>query len=502
MSAQAFTVSKVTATVKPTEDSHCPPGVFYFDASIEIDLGGTLSYRWEFSDGSWQPTVTETAPIGGSWKAEGTAFQTGSPGTNWGRLHVLAPNDIYSDKATFTCGPSSSAISQFKPPLVDSVIASVDQAVSSGPCPVVFTFSGTITTHDATTVTYRWERSDGTMGPTISLPFATASSQTVTDSWKLSTTGTSKFWAQLHVLTPDDISSDQVNFTLTCGPAAPPPGSASLDLHAGWNMISSPVGSVPLSSLQGNCSVTSGPWMWDGAQFQQAATVDPGKGYWVKISAPCTMQASGSRTPTNLILVNGWNLISSSGSWNQMNTGGCNLLGGPYWYDGTQYQQVAADAPMNGFKGYWAKVRGNCGVTIQSLHRAWVDSSMPPGPPAESSGILTTFLKWLGLTPTVKATASRGKTLTLQGVQLVVESRGCIRLQIRGSGIASTELHLYSLSGELLAQAEGIGNELRLTTLGPDSHPLANGIYLYVVSVKVIDGRVMRSAVGKLVVLR
>ena len=94
----------------------------------------------------------------------------------------------------------------------------------------------------------------------------------------------------------------------------------SLDLHVGWNMISSPIGSVSLSALQGNCSFSGHPWRWDGTKYQQAAMIDPGKGYWVKVNSPCTMQASGSRTSQNLNLVSGWNMISSSGSVRTHNT--------------------------------------------------------------------------------------------------------------------------------------------------------------------------------------
>ncbi len=273
------------------------------------------------------------------------------------------------------------------------------------------------------------------------------------------------------------------------GGGGPPPGGGggnfSLSLHTGWNMISSPIGSVPLSSLQGNCSFSGGPWWWDGAQYQNASTIESAKGYWVKANGACTMQASGSPTPEGLSLHDGWNMISSAGSWNQMNTGGCNLLSGPYWYDGTQYQSVAGSTAMNGFLGYWVKVGGSCSVSSQSLHgnqgeanlAPTTDNSlMPPGPPTESA------------------------PLALQSLRVTTLKAGQIELQLLGSIVAS-ELRLYSLSGEMVAQDQG-KNTLRVVAMGRDGRPLANGVYLYIVTVKGRDGQTITSEVRKLVVIR
>jgi hypothetical protein len=275
------------------------------------------------------------------------------------------------------------------------------------------------------------------------------------------------------------------------GGVPPPPGGGggnfSLSLHAGWNMISSPVGSTPLSAIQGNCSFSGGPWWWDGAQYQNASTIESAKGYWVKANGACTMQASGSPTPEGLSLHDGWNMISSAGSWNQMNTGGCSLLGGPWWYDGTQYQAVAGSTAMNGFLGYWVKVGGSCSVNSQSLHESQGEASfaptidnslMPPGPPTESA------------------------PLTLRGLRVTMAHAGQIELQLVGSGIAASELRLYSLSGELVARAQGTGNRLRVVALSRDERPLANGVYLYIVTVRSTDGQTVVSKVRKLVVLR
>ncbi len=271
------------------------------------------------------------------------------------------------------------------------------------------------------------------------------------------------------------------------GGAPPPPpgaGGLSLSLHAGWNMISTPVSSSPISSLQGNCSFSGGPWEWNGTAYQLASVLEPAKGYWVKVGSPCTMQAGGSSSPQSLSLVSGWNLISSSGSWNQMNTGGCTLLSGPWWYDGTRYQQVPPATPMEGFKGYWAKVGGGCTVSSQSAVVQERSNGMPPA---------------FGGFP--RPPSAGAAPLQLQSVRLSAQGSS-IRLQVAGSAIESTELRLYTLAGRLIVQAQGTGNRLRLMALSREGRPLANGVYLYIVTVKSADGQMITSEVKKLVVLR
>lgn len=85
---------------------------------------------------------------------------------------------------------------------------------SSNTCPTTFNFSATITTNAAGTVTYKWERSDGATGSTQSESFAAAESKTVTTTWAIGAAGT--HWERVHVLTPNDLTSNQATFTLTC----------------------------------------------------------------------------------------------------------------------------------------------------------------------------------------------------------------------------------------------------------------------------------------------
>jgi hypothetical protein len=64
------------------------------------------------------------------------------------------------------------------------------------------------------TVTYRWEKSDGVVGPTQNIFFGASSAQTVSETWQLGASYSG--WERLHILAPNDMLSNQAGFTLTC----------------------------------------------------------------------------------------------------------------------------------------------------------------------------------------------------------------------------------------------------------------------------------------------
>lgn len=98
-------------------------------------------------------------------------------------------------------------------PQVTSVNATVNPSTSAT-CPTVFKFSGTITTNNATSVTYQWERSDATLSDTKTETFAAAETKIVTIDWEKN--ATTSGWMQLHVRTPNAKDSNKAEFTLNC----------------------------------------------------------------------------------------------------------------------------------------------------------------------------------------------------------------------------------------------------------------------------------------------
>jgi hypothetical protein len=70
-----------------------------------------------------------------------------------------------------------------------------------------------------------------------------------------------------------------------------------------------------------------------------------------------------------------------------------------------------------------------------------------------------------------------------------------------GVGIRSVEAELYDLTGRALIRAQSRGASLALA-IETAQGALANGAYLYLVTVLGTGGRVVRTGVSKLVVIR
>jgi hypothetical protein len=102
------------------------------------------------------------------------------------------------------------------PGIVTSAILNVTPVTYSGACPATFVFTGTITMNGPGTVTYRWERSDGTNKPTQTLTFTAAGSQIVTDQWTGIASAVRSGWQRIHVNTPNELFSNQATFTNNC----------------------------------------------------------------------------------------------------------------------------------------------------------------------------------------------------------------------------------------------------------------------------------------------
>lgn len=71
------------------------------------------------------------------------------------------------------------------------------------------------------------------------------------------------------------------------------------------------------------------------------------------------------------------------------------------------------------------------------------------------------------------------------------------------AGNSTAQIQVFDLSGRLLYDSGFVGgSNLRWEGLTRDGRRVANGVYLYVVTVRTLDGRLLRSEVRKLVILR
>jgi hypothetical protein len=200
-----FAVTSVIANTYPSTFTGDCPKTFTFYATITANGPGTVTYRWERSDGGYSDIQSITFYEAGiktttlQWELSGSA-------SGWHRIHVLTPYDAASNPVYYTLNCAAGS-------LVTGIVVGVDQYPYTGPCPKTIHFWGIITANGPGTVTYRWERSDGAATALETLTFTAAGSQVVANLW---TRGEGIGWQRLHVLTPNDAVSSQIDFTMTC----------------------------------------------------------------------------------------------------------------------------------------------------------------------------------------------------------------------------------------------------------------------------------------------
>ena len=210
----AFAVTEALASVTPPTYTGTCPKSFAFAGRITTNGAGAVTYRWERSDGETSPTLTLNFPSGSAQTTVPAAWNAERSGTYSMRLHVLTPNEVLSEPATFTAS-CAGAQSSFA---VTNVVAEVEPEIFSGTCPKNATYTGKITTNGAGTVSYRWVRSDGT-GETRTLNFSAAGTQAVANV-NMNYAHSATHWAKLEVLAPNALTSDQAKFTLNCASPA------------------------------------------------------------------------------------------------------------------------------------------------------------------------------------------------------------------------------------------------------------------------------------------
>ncbi len=97
-----FAVVGLAAQVDPPSYMGFCPKTFNFTGTITTNGPGTVTYRWERSDGAINPMQSATFSAAGSQTVTGTSWEMAKTFTCWERLHVLTPNDSLSNQASFT----------------------------------------------------------------------------------------------------------------------------------------------------------------------------------------------------------------------------------------------------------------------------------------------------------------------------------------------------------------------------------------------------------------
>ena len=63
-------------------------------------------------------------------------------------------------------------------------------------------------------------------------------------------------------------------------------------LYKGWNLINGPYTPTSWNNVKGTCSLTSGPWYYDGSTWVKSTTLKSGEGYFVKVANDCKLSSS------------------------------------------------------------------------------------------------------------------------------------------------------------------------------------------------------------------
>jgi Ig-like domain from next to BRCA1 gene len=146
----------------------------------------------------------KTGTYKGNWRLRNTAGQV------FGDI-VYVQIDVVEGGGTSPTGTTTASGK------VKSVTLTINKTSHTGKCPYTFTFTAELTVKGETTATYKLEFG-GITAPPTSAETTTFSDGTIELTFSPSFTVSGSGWARLHVTAPNDISSNQVEFSLTCEP--------------------------------------------------------------------------------------------------------------------------------------------------------------------------------------------------------------------------------------------------------------------------------------------
>jgi hypothetical protein len=133
----------------------------------------------------------------------------------------------------------------------------------------------------------------------------------------------------------------------------------------------------------------------------------------------------------------------------------------------------------------------------------WINGEPVPntgGQTINDNKMLELIALWIGSTP-VAASSAAGAGLAVGKSALAVERVAFTgsRFLVQGQGIESIAVRVWDLSGRPVFSGQAEGNALSIE--GPEG-AWANGVYLYIVTVRGFDGSLFQSELRKMVILR
>lgn len=135
----------------------------------------------------------------------------------------------------------------------------------------------------------------------------------------------------------------------------------------------------------------------------------------------------------------------------------------------------------------------------------WIMGETVPGSGETISDSMMRNLIQMWILGTAIAQSAQAQTvqpLSVSEIRMAALSPLLREVWLSGEGIAATQVQVYDLSGQLLIERRQPGRALNFNLLDASGRPLANGVYLMLVSATGLSGERWRSEVKKMLLLR
>ncbi len=144
---------------------------------------------------------------------------------------------------------------------------------------------------------------------------------------------------------------------------------------------------------------------------------------------------------------------------------------------------------------------------IKTAINLWISGQVVPGTSQtindnKMKQLMQTWISGSPLsTQTAEPMAQTIQPMSIHKLSLSSQS-GQFALNLQALGVASTRLQVFNLAGRTLLDQQASGNGLSFRVLDQHGNRLANGVYLYIVTARGLDGSVWRSDIKKFIVLQ
>jgi hypothetical protein len=226
------------------------------------------------------------------------------------------------------------------------------------------------------TFTVTWQGDDGSGSGIASYDICVSDNSGPFNPWLSDTTQlSSEFTGTIgHTYSFYSIATDNVGYVEEAPPAADASTTVvsegiTLNLKAGWNMVS-----VPVAPIDNSTSVVfpgvAGIFTWDttSRSYYVPAVIEPEKGYWVAVTEDTAVTIDGPPVETwTTDIKAGWNMIGSVNSTisiadpNDDPDG--SVIPTAYWWDPMQRKYIETTDIEPG-KGYWVASINDCTLTL------------------------------------------------------------------------------------------------------------------------------------------